>query len=97
MRHCKASIRLPCSKRVKLQVMISPLAARLASFSRTAASGMPVSLAISKSRHCPCFFKHSSTCVTATLSPKGLYSTLLAFPSPRCLHRQYHHMHALHL
>jgi len=63
-RHCKASILLPFSKRVKLHVMISPAAARLARLSRTVASDMPVSSAISKSRHCPCFFKHCRTCIT---------------------------------
>ena len=63
-RHCKASILLPFSKRVKLHVMISPAAARLARFSRTIASDMPVSSAISKSRHCPCFFRHCRTCFT---------------------------------
>ena len=49
MRHSKPSIRLPCSKRVRLQVMMAPVAASSARRCRTFAIGTPVSLASSES------------------------------------------------
>ena len=49
MRHSTPSIRLPCSKRVRLQVMMAPVAASSARRFRTFAIGTPVSLASSES------------------------------------------------
>jgi len=49
MRYSKPSTRLPCSKRVRLQVMMAPVAASSARRCRTFATGTPVSLASSES------------------------------------------------
>src|ERR1700676_5200285 len=71
-RHCHASILLPCSKRVKLHVMMAPVAARTASRWRTVASGTPISLAISKSSRCPYFFKHFRVSLTVHVLGKTI-------------------------
>jgi len=50
MRHTNSSIRLPCSNRVRLHVMMAPVADNSARRWRTFAIGTPVSLASSESR-----------------------------------------------
>ena len=85
MRHSNPSIRLSCSKRVRLQVMIAPVAANSARRWRTFASGTPVSLASSESRRWPYFLRQGRISFKAGTGGRGGHSNRppIYVPGPR--------------